>query len=377
MAGGILLHTGDGWDNWEVQLGDAKSSERGFKDLRFLDATHGWVVEGAPLDAMLFHTTDGRNWRLAGAMETHYADYAFTSNARGVYVMGEKIFATEDGGQSWKDVFACKGRLVIEGLARDTSCDWQRVQFVTASMGFAIGSVPGVDVVFVAKTADGGSTWSLSSAPVKGDPRDAFFVEALTGYVRTGYPDSGQLFRTADGGRTWSALAGSPGKRLQFADPGVGWAFHYRKLAFTTDAGNRWSSRDVALPAAVNAFSLPRRDAAFLVGDHGMVYRYRIVRRTTRQGDDRGGPHAGRERSGPMTRRGLSPRGLSRPAGAPAAASTVPLPTRPPRSRTGSRALLEGRPCVERRALASGPIALPFISVFPCRLVDNRGTARP
>jgi photosystem II stability/assembly factor-like uncharacterized protein len=191
--------------------------------------------------------------------------------------MGEKVFATEDGGQSWKDVLECRGRVVIEGLARDTACDWQRVQFVTASVGFAIGSVPGVDIVFVAKTADGGLTWSLSSAPIKGDPRDAFFVDALTGYVRTGYPDSGQLFRTADGGRTWSAIAGSPGKRIQFADPGVGWAFHYRRLAFTTDAGSRWTSRDVALPASVNAFSFPRRDAAFLVGDHGMVYRYRIV----------------------------------------------------------------------------------------------------
>ena len=262
MKGGILLHTRDRGDSWEVQLGDPKSSERGFKDLRFLDGTHGWVVQGAPLDAKLFHTTDGKAWRLAGSMETHYADYAFTSDANGVYVMGEKIFATQDGGRSWKDVLECKGRVVIEGLAREKACDWQRVQFVTASVGFAIGSVPDVDIVFVAKTADGGSTWSLSSASVKGDPRDAFFVDALTGYVRTGYPDSGQLFRTADGGRTWSAITSSPVKRIQFADPGVGWAFQYR---------------NVPLPASVNAFSFPRRDAAFLVGDHGMVYRYRVV----------------------------------------------------------------------------------------------------
>jgi hypothetical protein len=26
-----------------------------------------------------------------------------------------------------------------------------------------------------------------------------------------------------------------------------------------------------------NAFSLPARDRAYVVGDHGMVYRYRIV----------------------------------------------------------------------------------------------------
>ena len=63
MNGGILLHTSDGGDHWDVQLGDSKSSDRGMKDLRFIDATHGWVVQGAPLDAKLLHTTDGNALR--------------------------------------------------------------------------------------------------------------------------------------------------------------------------------------------------------------------------------------------------------------------------------------------------------------------------
>lgn len=277
MNGGILLHTSDGGNHWEVQLGDPKSSDRGMKDLRFIDPTHGWVVQGAPLDAKLLHTTDGKNWQLTGSMETHYTDYAFTSDANGVYVQSEKIFATRDGGRSWKDVFECQGKVVIDGLTRDTKCDWQRVQFLTPSVGYAIGSVSSLDIVFVAKTADGGSTWSLSSAPVKGDPRDAFFVDELTGYIRTGYPDSGQLFKTADGGRTWTGLAGSPGNQIRFADPGVGWAVLYRKISFTSDGGNRWNSREYAFPVSARAFSLPRRDRGYVVGDHGMIYRYRTV----------------------------------------------------------------------------------------------------
>ena len=277
MNGGILLHTSDGGDHWDVQLGDPKSNDRGMKDLRFIDPTHGWVVQGAPLDAKLLHTTDGKNWQLTGSMETHYTDYAFTSDANGVYVSAEKIFATQDGGRSWKDVFECHGKVVIDGLMRSTQCDWQRVQFLTPSVGYAIGSVSSLDIVFVAKTADGGSTWSLSSAAVKGDPRDAFFVDELTGYIRTGYPDSGQLFKTADGGQTWTGLAGSPGSRIRFADPGVGWAVHYRKISFTSDGGNRWNSREYGFPASARAFSLPRRDRGYVVGDHGMIYRYRTV----------------------------------------------------------------------------------------------------
>jgi hypothetical protein len=51
----------------------------------------------------------------------------------------------------------------------------------------------------------------------------------------------------------------------------------YNKLSFTTDGGRRWSSRTIEFPAMAHAFSLPRRDVAYAVGDHGMIYRYRVV----------------------------------------------------------------------------------------------------
>jgi photosystem II stability/assembly factor-like uncharacterized protein len=277
MSGGILLHTRDAGEHWDVQVGDSKSSDRGLKDLRFIDPKHGWVVQGAPLDAKLLHTTDGQNWQLAGSMETHYADYAFTSDANGAYVMGEKIFATRDGGRSWRETFHCRAPVVVDGLTREKECGFQKLQFLTPAVGYAIGSDPGVDVVFVAKTVDGGSSWSLITAPVKGEPQDAFFVGERTGYLRTGPPDSGQLFKTSDGGQTWIGLVASPGSRIRFADPGVGWAVQYKKVSFTSDGGNRWSSREYAFPVSANAFSLPRRDRGYVVGDHGMIYRYRTV----------------------------------------------------------------------------------------------------
>jgi hypothetical protein len=33
----------------------------------------------------------------------------------------------------------------------------------------------------------------------------------------------------------------------------------------------------VRFPAPVVAFSLPARDRGYVVGDHGMIYRYRVV----------------------------------------------------------------------------------------------------
>ena len=41
--------------------------------------------------------------------------------------------------------------------------------------------------------------------------------------------------------------------------------------------GASWVSQPVAFPAGVEAFSLVQPDRGYAVGEHGMVYRYRIV----------------------------------------------------------------------------------------------------
>jgi hypothetical protein len=38
-----------------------------------------------------------------------------------------------------------------------------------------------------------------------------------------------------------------------------------------------WNSREISFWVEVNAWSLPQRDRDYVVGHHGMVYRYRIV----------------------------------------------------------------------------------------------------
>ena len=64
---------------------------------------------------------------------------------------------------------------------------------------------------------------------------------------------------------------------LKFAAQ-VGWSFdQYGKWTYTTDGGKRWASTQLRLPAYVKAYSLPSPQRGYMVGDHGMVYRYRIV----------------------------------------------------------------------------------------------------
>jgi photosystem II stability/assembly factor-like uncharacterized protein len=92
--------------------------------------------------------------------------------------------------------------------------------------------------------------------------------------LRIGYPDTGLLYRASDGGKTWNRTAASPDKSIRFADPEIGWAFHYGKLSFTTSGGTAWTSRTFSFPGRVDAFSLPSRHRAYVAGTHGMIYRY-------------------------------------------------------------------------------------------------------
>jgi hypothetical protein len=100
-------------------------------------------------------------------------------------------------------------------------------------------------------------------------------VDERNGFVRDA--KDRKLYATSDGGETWHGLVASPGRDIRFADPEVGWSFEDVKLSFTADGGKHWSSREFRFPATVRAFSLPRRDRGYVVGDHGMVYRYRVV----------------------------------------------------------------------------------------------------
>jgi photosystem II stability/assembly factor-like uncharacterized protein len=279
-SGGVILHTSDGGTHWENQYGDPASSDGGVRGIRFLDPTHGWAVQWTGHAASLLHTRDGKNWILSGTIPEHAKDYMFSSETNGVVIDGGRLLQTTDGGRRWIPVNQCEVSVQVDGLARRVNCTWVRVQFLTPTVGYAAGfSVVGVSgapvlrIVVLGKSTDGGATWALTTGEVTGDTQDAFFIDENTGYVRAG----DQLFKTTDGGQTWTGMAASPGDRLQFADPEVGWSHHYNQVSFTTDGGNRWNSREYPFPAHVETFSLPRRDRGYIVGDHGMIYRYRIV----------------------------------------------------------------------------------------------------
>ena len=67
---------------------------------------------------------------------------------------------------------------------------------------------------------------------------------------------------------------------VKFAGRYLAWGFFGREFHFTGDGGMRWKSRNVIFLVDVDAWSVPTRDRGYVVGLHGMISRYRIVRVT-------------------------------------------------------------------------------------------------
>lgn len=268
---GTILHTKNGGNSWTAELGgDPHAQGEQLYRVFFADATHGWAQAGSAL----FRTTDGETWQqMSGDIR---GDAFFVSVEKGFRTYGGIMFSTIDGGKSWKEIFTCHAKMEVQGLTQESGCNVWTLHFPSPAVGYAMG-----DPRIMAKTEDGGATWKVFVGPEEpGDQRVnvVFFADENTGYqVRSG----GKLFKTTDGGQTWQGLIATLNptafSKVKFADREVGWTCLGAYWTYTVDGGKHWTSRQFHFPADVLSFSLPTRNRAYVVGDHGMIFRYRVV----------------------------------------------------------------------------------------------------
>ena len=292
---GTILRTVDAGKTWEAQLGgDPENKAPRIGTLYFLDEHRGWAVQGeAGATFKMLHTRDGENWEEIGSIPYGASELVFTSPQTGfvdanpgMAVSGSAyIYRTTDGGRTWKQNWQCQAKVNVGGLTRNISCVVGQIQFPSPQVGYAaLGSgcsgwqCGGPSII--AKTTDAGESWNVLMAPGEANEEVSgiFFLDENTGFVRL---TSKKLHVTTDGGQTWRGIVATPGPLMRFADPSVGWAvepgYSALKLSFTTDGGKRWAAREMNLPTTLQAFSMPRRDRAYLVGNNGMVFRYSVV----------------------------------------------------------------------------------------------------
>lgn len=277
---GTILYTKNGGETWTPQLGgDPQSADATIDNPRFVNPTHGWATQ----NNKLLRTTDGQSWGEMGKLGDQYGiwvEYTFASDKVGLEILGDghDIAQSQDSGKTWKPVLKCAAQMEVQGLTRQVACTLKSMHFASPMVGYAIGTA--ARALFVEKTIDGGRTWQVFVTPDVATEnstsfrQEVFFTSVNTGFVTM---DDGKILATTDGGQNWHGLSGSAWGKIKFADSEVGWSFNYNKLTYTVNGGKTWSSRDLRFPTNVVAFSLPSRQRGYVVGDHGMIYRYRVV----------------------------------------------------------------------------------------------------
>jgi photosystem II stability/assembly factor-like uncharacterized protein len=288
-----ILHTVDGGKNWTAQVGgDPANSEHPIRDLRFLNAKLGWAIQDGP--ERLLQTTDGQNWQELGPSPRGVQDFIFTSERHGILLANGSveyyrggIFLTEDAGKTWKPLMECTMSTTVNGLAHTEACWFVRLEMLSNSSGYAL-ACDNNDSLAVFHTGDAGRTWNYRVLPFtaggcKG--ADFFFTDANHGLLVF---KEGKTYVTNDGNNWTVMLATTLGPQIHFADSEVGWTlwsspsnWRAARITYTTDGGQHWkASANIDLPlhnGAEYRFTFPRRDRAYIIGDHGMIYRYSIV----------------------------------------------------------------------------------------------------
>lgn len=143
------------------------------------------------------------------------------------------VAKTTNGGTTWTSVFTGGGGEMYD------------VFFINAQTGWIVGRDG-----FVRYTTDGGTTWGLSQTSLCCPLLAVHFVNAQTGWIvgTTGlFPTQGFVYKTTDGGITWAAQPVGTTKGLQncfFIDAQTGWAVGAEgTIIKTTNGGSSWTTQ--------------------------------------------------------------------------------------------------------------------------------------
>ena len=223
---GTFARTIDGGKSWAA--GQVPGGEGlDFRDVHAVDGGIAYLLSSGPGDeSRIYKTLDGgASWRmqLTNPDQNGFLDAIAFFDARRGLALGDpvdgrfQVFATTDGGEGWKRIpsTGMPPALPAEGaFAASGTC------LVTMGDRHAWFATGGASVSRVFRSEDAGLTWTAAETPVRaGNPSSGIFslafVDATRGFAIGGDYKSPELpgpflARTTDGGKSWSLLADAP-----------------------------------------------------------------------------------------------------------------------------------------------------------------------
>jgi photosystem II stability/assembly factor-like uncharacterized protein len=269
---GIILHTSDGGNSWNVQESGTKIP---LHCVHFVNSQKGWV--GGISDSIGITTNGGVTWNwhaLTGEQnKISHMSMSFVNEHTGWIAGGNGgILHTEDGGITWTP------------QVTGTIYTITGIQFLDAKEGWAVATNR-----IILHTTNGGNTWvtKFLDDPYNGYTvvlEDIFFINHSKGWIATNSAISSladaiaPIVCTADTGRSWNLYSSKAGwmQSIQFVDESSGWAAGDGGILYTTDSGITW---DYQLKVPSGMFV----DLCFVDQSHGWaitytgdIYRYQL-----------------------------------------------------------------------------------------------------
>lgn len=263
---GVLLRTADGGRSWSTAF-TAPNSSPSYAAVSFANAQVGWFYDWniATFTGRLYHTTDGGMvWTLEQPQLIQGRAYAFSPTfttpevgwlpvSSGAGPIAGGLLITRDGGRNWREV------------GRNRFWSLSGVSLLSPKVGFVAGENMDAQEGFLARTTDGGRTWT-QMLPAVAPTGFADFVSTRQGLAIGTASDPQAFLQTADSGRHWSVLDRLPQNAmgLSFISPSLGYAVAAPRnpgtsmqILRTTDGGRRWQVRAnlTANPSALELFA--------------------------------------------------------------------------------------------------------------------------
>ncbi|HSN77405.1 MAG TPA: YCF48-related protein, partial [Anaerolineae bacterium] len=289
--GSKLYTTGDGGVTWqEVYDNGTMGNPRSVQQVQFVDGQQGWIRgRWARYDIdrgwFVAHTSDGgATWQdqlvVSGyGLEGEPADtrqpealdsrtMIFLDNLHGWLSTGQRIYRTQDGGQTWENwlmshefIGLVRFSSATTGLAlaysdsyptypilvqtSDGGVSWVQVSALPTGANGLWASANGTRLWAVGqngaihRSTNGGASWTPISSPTSSNLQHVQFSNDQRGFAAG---DNGVVLRTADGGATWTLLnSGTTANvtALTTAPDGQAW-FYAAGLRRTVDGGASW-----------------------------------------------------------------------------------------------------------------------------------------